>query len=549
MPAEPNSPPPTFQKAFLDEFVGPGGVGSDPMFSNTRAKMAITVNPNLKLPPGAQVLQTRRDGNIAMTCRNGTLIYAELTDTGETKWKVIKTANEMRDDLLDPLQQLFQGRSPFPFQKDISSFPGNQLGTPIVSQEPNQILDPSQFNVLRQGHQYSHSAQHSYPHPISAGEAQIEDILRGSQGFNGLMSELEFFQEIQAQERAALAHLERCFHAQKYLSQQDMQLYAEEKQKLLVRIATTHENIESIKEKAQSCLHDIPQQYGGERSLVDEFYRGIKSNSAQPHSSIQSSIQSSIVFPPLGADGTVQHTNSPETGDLSKRQTTKGAPTSRLSAAAPAFVPTIGREVQQPSDESKKSQQGYQNAAMANDAPEVPHDSAKLFNATYVPENVLVWPEGDELWDGQGRSGKMKGEPTKDGKADDLRALTHQSTKTALPTSENNPGQMEREAESQQPQVMKVPSRAQAEDEGPTSWTWARLPEESFQAYQERLVKRRKLMSGQDQRSRPRLGVDDENAPLQASGLVTKQPPNAAANALAVSMRRTFQRSSVGIRG
>lgn len=85
-------------------------------------------------------------------------------------------------------------------------------------------------------------------------------------------------------------------------------------------------------------------------------------------------------------------------------------------------------------------------------------------------------------------------------------------------------------------------------DNSAKPWTWAKLPHESDKEYQERVAQQHKL-SSQSHSARPRSGHDDENAPFQASGTISKEHHSSATSAPNASMRRGRQQSSVGMRG
>lgn len=570
VPAEPNSPPPTFHQAFLEQFVDKGDK------KNVVSGQRPAVHPALNIPSGFKVLKIERTGTAAIICNGKTLLHARLTSTGETSWELIKPTSgayyipvsrgrpsqPQYTEPHRPLQQFQDGGDVFSeinllMPQDLQT---EQLGVSRFSQQAVNMMHqqsgaleyPEYGNICFEEQSSNANLAQTYA-PPSAYPFQVAGNLQVRNPETGLPDDLNLVTVKSEDIKQQLRALERCAAKNNLeLTESDVRAYAEEKRYLINMVDGLRRQKECLEAAKQTAIQQMIsfQQHPAylERPncfTVDQAYQSIpfiptthvKHNTiaAQHHSEAASG-----AYTERKSSNEAARTDSNSNGS----SLAVGSSHWALSPRATPFVPSV-------------------NTGALNEG------SSKL---------IVASEEGDESVNiGQERN-LTEAHATDAGSEDLHRALAIKDTKlqaqrTAAKTIDISADSTDKRQVSKSPattedgrkrteaaviykmqnevEEIRDPIRVlQKEPSAAKPWTWSRLPNESQELYEERISKRHKENS-QGRVPKPGPSLKDENAPFQheAIGTVLKEPPNAAANALAASMRRGLQRSSVGIRG
>ena len=593
VPAEPNSPPPTFHMAFLEDFVGQqnenntnepckgphtpvasqqhDSVAGDPT-AVASPQDAPDTHPALRIPFGFQVLSTSEEGTVAITHKGNTVIEARLAKDGNTKYETIKppmkTSNatfgggghergNMPGAILSyptepqPVSTL---RRPQLHQTSVppGTIANAQINQPMASHFSQAPIRYGMHNHGYYAHQRnlgmafmpqqphaSHTTGNPQPpeHPFQVPGNHHHP---SSDPYQGIMASIK---TSWGQKSAELVELERYMASHTYfLSQAQAQHLAQQKHFIVLQIDELRrqmEWLETVEQGKSRCVMPMnPHPLSTTAQPCQKEERVFPQSKGL--AATQVNLSEHIV--PL-AQETYQSNLFSHQG-MNPMVRGNGQSTWALSPTAPTFVP---QEFNDSSLQSKTAPEHGAASWVARDQMTDPEhgygtSSAAHQNQSYEACKPL---QTDNM---TASSNTLGGNRVYEIDAAERRAQA--AERNIMDGYEEFEMEMKERIDQEiEKRRIHDPLRETHDAIVATMpWTWGRMPGETKDMYEDRLAKRHKANS-QGRGLQPRMDLSNENAPLQAYGMVTKEPEHSAANALAAAMRRESQRSSVGIRG
>ncbi|MCJ1331764.1 hypothetical protein MMC10_008456 [Thelotrema lepadinum] len=631
VPAEPNSPPPTFYKPFLDHFVtiankdGKQEQYRGEFTRQTRFQQpndsyvsrgnrvlgyALQVHPDLEIPPGFQVLQTQCNGTVAILSSGTTCFFARLTESGKTNLQIMKPMGEVQN--VGPLNSYYREghheeehrvlqqtaavqqavanyQNALPLEEHEAPYPSGSTKNDIFSgcsqRTPPNYSFPSNTassHSSRCALSVQQDAESGEEHKHNLLEGQPLQIVRHQASINqqtAVVANPDFVATMYERAIQELTEIDRVIWKEsQYRTASELAPLFRQHRDAMMRCYQLREqkryleSLERIDNRPASVRRryevNVPWNPYHLHSKVYQQSQGLHNEHA-PHRS--------YTLPPR-----VQHqphTSMIDTGLSGCTENNESLSNTMLSATAPSFTPgggSIDSLRGNANQNSFRSQEGSEsgNVFLAprfaefnvegnapqtaltfhprNDTKDFPMNKTAIHahdagmnkiqegpSATVTTRFTKIWPNisGGKLKKDvapgpflakPGRDVPLRGEPI----------LTASEGSTTMqgeddPLGENGGGSIVSSAPLQQ------------NSNSARSWTWAKMPEETEDDYAQRL----KLRHSQGRGSKPRPKLDDENSPFHATGAVTREPPNSAANSLAASIGQKPDHSPPGMRG
>ena len=574
VPAEPSCPPPTFHMAFLDEFIGPdsegnmyqpypiGQAGPNNRLSenNSTQHDSLRIHPALRPPVGFQVISASQDGTIAITCKGSTVIEARLGKDGETRLMLRPSAQFSTESLINAeptpnnkalRETVFQSEKQHPsihretsqshvlpagdFISNAPILPGSQLGVSGFTRQPIQLIKDNQSAWPKSDRSKpTLKPQYSQTFPKSESGLPTARPLQVARNYYHPISDphLSLLHSVKVkhkQKETELIGLERFIAMRGYfLTPDQVQEYARQKQALIIEI----DELRRQREYLESVGWGIrPTQTQNEyRATVmpqpTEPEIGLYQQSHDPTNSQFTSREQVTQLDQGVSEPELLTSRVPDIPDNEKNGSARA-----LSPMAPAFIP---KQTPDPSEMERQQAinlKKLHKVARGEFNPKA-MEEVEMMDTKYEDGTPLT---PDTEFDHGFAADEATSKPLEGVKrtldTDEQWADIEESLKKKLARKAHDPN-----CEQQKAVLASMP------------WTWAMLPGETKEMYEERLTKRYEADS-QGRGSKPRIGLDNENKPFHAFGMVTKEPPHSATNALSANIRRETQRSSVSIRG
>ena len=630
VPAEPNSPPPTFHKPFLDHFVTiakkDGGqeheqgelIGQNLMqqpknFEASRGNVVsgrvFQLHPALDIPPGFQVLQTQCNGTVAILSSGTTCFFARLTEEGKTSLQIMKPIGEVQnvgplnayshefyqDEHHRVLQQTAAVQNTVAKYQSLLPPKGYEASHRHGSTGDVIFSDWSQPHFPGYSFTSNTASSHSSRRTLS-----VQQEAGSGEERNPALSEGQPLQAVRCppsvnQQATVIASPEAITtmyeRAIEELTEIDRLIWKESQHRTASeldplfqkhrdatircyqlreqkRYAESFEHIDNYPKPLRrryaanipwNPYQPDPKMYQQSQGLIDERarYHGhtLPLQATQPDSGMINTGLSS---------GAGNHDNLSNT---------------MLSATAPSFTPKGGSI-----DAMRGSATQYyfhpQEECESGDIFVTPRSmepkvvGVSLKNAiTYHPRNpsedlpmnkpagqthvtgtckvqespsAAVAAHSNEIW-AEFPEGALKRDAapgssiTKSGGDFVMRGEPRSKVSESLiaaGTLNDSLGEY-----GGGPITSSIP--LQPNSNSARSWTWAKMPDETDDDYAQRL----KLRHSQGHGSKPRPRLDDENSPFHATGVLTREAPNSAANSLASSIGQRPEHPPIGMRG
>ena len=629
VPAEPNSPPPTFHKPFLDHFVTiakkDGGqeheqgefTGQNPTQQpknfeasnrNGTSGRVFQVHPALDIPPGFQVLQTQCNGTVAILSSGTTCFFARLTEEGKTSLQIMKPIGEVQN--VGPINTYTRGiyqdeqhrvlQQTAAVQNAIAKYQSLLLPKEYEASHRHVSTGDVVFSDWSQppfpGDSFtsntasSHSSRRTLSGQPDAGSGEERNLaLLEGQPLQAVRSQTSFNQQaavIASPEAVTLMYeqaIEELTEIDKLIWRESQHRTASELDPLFQKHRDATIRCYQLREQKR-YLESFERIDSYPKSLRRRYEVNIPWNPYQPYPKMYQQSQgptnervryrghTSPLQPNQPNSGTANTTLPSGIGNYDNLSNTM------LSATAPSFTPrggsidaTRGNATQDYFHPQEDCESGDIFVTPRSTEPNVASISFK--NAlTYRPGNPsedlsMHKPAGQTHVAGTGKvqegssaantaqsngtwanipggamkrdaapgsfTAKLGGDFTMRG---ELRSKISDGliAEGALNDSLGEHGGAV---------TSSIP--LQPNSNSARSWTWAKMPDETEEDYAQRL----KLRHSQGHGSKPRPRLDDENSPFHATAVVTREPPNSAANSLAASIGQRPEHPSIGMRG
>ena len=388
VPAEPNSPPPTFHQPFLEEFVAAasGNTGQQhgvrgfavqnpaPQANHldlSRKTIMLgnefPIHPALKVPRGFQVLQTQCGGTVAILSSGTTCYLAQLTENGETNLQIMKPAGEIHN--LDPFHQYAcvgsseqqdrrwqSAASGYRGLSSVLSLPPqermetrlqntqpNEVGVSGFSKQPVQVFSPPSEVALslqdcntRLTEQDIGTAKEQNHSPRTHELSQIVSHQPDAEEQAAAMDDLSSVNGMYERAKQALANLQTLISTESQYrpKSQLVSLFKREKEviSMIVNLSEQKRHLESLQPNLWGSTSGLPYQLSSNSNAfgppVDLYQRG------QVVSSEHTKLSNRAVFGPF------EHKTASQSLSFSDGTNGNHIPSNRmLWATAPSFVP------------------------------------------------------------------------------------------------------------------------------------------------------------------------------------------------------------------